>query len=55
VPAVTAIAAAVVMLAYPLTEERLREMVQEMAQRRAAGTDKVEVRLGGGPRTSNGR
>jgi hypothetical protein len=35
VPAVAAIAAAVVILAYPLTEERLREMVQEMAQRRA--------------------
>jgi hypothetical protein len=54
VPAVAAIAAAVVMLAYPLTEERLREMVQEMAQRRAAGTDKVEVRLGGGPEPATG-
>jgi transposase len=35
VPAVAAIAAAVVILAYPLTQESLREMVQEMAQRRA--------------------
>jgi hypothetical protein len=53
VPAVAAIAA-VVMLAYPMTEERLREMVQEMAQRRAARRDTVEVRLGGGPEPATG-
>ena len=29
-------------------------MVQEMAQRRAAGTDKVEVPSRGGPRPGNG-
>ena len=34
IPAVAVLAAGAVMLAYPLTEERLRAMVEEIAERR---------------------
>jgi glucuronide carrier protein len=50
VPAIAALAAAAVMLAYPLTENRLRRMVEETAQRRvlAAAADGESPRIPAG-------
>jgi glucuronide carrier protein len=43
VPALGVAAAAAIMLAYPLTEERFREIVREIAGRRAAARDGTAV------------
>jgi glucuronide carrier protein len=41
IPAAVMLAAAAVMLAYPLTEKALRRMVAEIAERRARGTEPI--------------
>ena len=43
IPAIAVLAAGAVMLAYPLTEKKLRGMVADMTQRRATGSERQPV------------